>query len=317
MDVSIVIPTYNRAKQALGLIEYICNLLKFKGQIILVDQSGENTDTKIALSKYPNVIHYFQNEKGTSKARNFGANHTDTEWLCFLDDDVHPVGNFFEQALIFLNDNQWVDVLQPELLQRESWNEYLSFPSEWMENFKSARKNLREFPARKLDAVQWFLQKPNTNYGTLSFCIGAGAFFIKRDAFLRVGGFDENFRGSGDDRDLVVRLWWWGYRVYYHPEIIAFHLHEESGGLRAQKAKSLFLNIIRPDPDPGMVYFYKKWFPGYPEFSFYIYHFLKKGFLSAPSRLFRLIISIRLAKALIQIGPHYINGSRPQSREAP
>jgi GT2 family glycosyltransferase len=246
-----------------------------------------------------------------------GATHAQTEWLCFLDDDVRPAIGFFDEAVSFLDRNDWIDVLQPELLQHDSWTEYRSSPDEWIQNYHSIEKKSRETPARSLDAVQWFLQKPGSCFDTLALSIGSGAFFIKREPFLRVGGFDENLLGSGDDRELIVRLWWYGYRTYFFPKCVAFHLHDKTGGLRSEAIKNTLSNIIRPEPDPGIIYFYQKWFPGYPSACFYLYYLLKhKNHFLLPIRILRLLRAASLANELIKKGPQYCLGVSPRHRES-
>lgn len=313
MNISVVIPTYNREQQVIDLIEYLIHDIKFRNQIVIVDQN----DSKFILqSNYQNVERHFLPDKGTGKARNFGANQSNSDWICFLDDDVRPIRDFFERASSLLEVNPWIDVLQPEILQREAWTEYRKSPTEWMLKFKSTLAFYRNFPPSDLDGIQWFMQKPNTAHGVLSLRIGAGAFFIKRDVFFRVEGFDETLTGSGDDSDLAIRLWWHGYRTYYYPQVVAFHLHSASGGLRESKSKTTWLNnLFRPEPNPGVVYFYKKWFPGFPAYSFYVYYLLKnKKQLFFPVKLLRLMIAIRSANKLITTGAQYINHVEPKPR---
>ncbi|MNX57772.1 N-acetylglucosaminyl-diphospho-decaprenol L-rhamnosyltransferase [compost metagenome] len=52
-----------------------------------------------------------------------------------------------------------------------------------------------------------------------------GAMLIKREVFLEVGGFDEDYFAYYEDVDLGWRLWTLGHRVRFCPEAVVYHLH--------------------------------------------------------------------------------------------
>jgi GT2 family glycosyltransferase len=52
-----------------------------------------------------------------------------------------------------------------------------------------------------------------------------GAMAIRRDLFLEVGGFDEDFFAFYEDSDLGWRLWILGYRVLSVPGSVVYHRH--------------------------------------------------------------------------------------------
>jgi hypothetical protein len=62
----------------------------------------------------------------------------------------------------------------------------------------------------------------------LLFACG-GAMLIRRDIFLEVGGFDDDFVAYFEDVDLGWRLWLSGYRVALAPEAVAYHCLHATG----------------------------------------------------------------------------------------
>jgi hypothetical protein len=112
-----------------------------------------------------------------------------------------------------------------------------------------------------------------------------------------------------------MRLWWYGYRMIYSQKIIAFHLHQETGGLRDKKIQFTRHGVI-PDPDPGIILFYKKWFPGFPTTCFYLAHIMKR--IRKPHtflyKLLQLRKSISIANYLLNKNPQYICGNIPLPR---
>jgi GT2 family glycosyltransferase len=66
------------------------------------------------------------------------------------------------------------------------------------------------------DSGQYSVKK-YTGYGC-----GAGVM-VKKDFFLDIGGFDEYYFGGGEELELGMRAWQYGYKVLYLPEAIVFH----------------------------------------------------------------------------------------------
>lgn len=94
-DVTIIIPTYNRAHQLQHCLDSIysqrCTLTI---QVVVVDDgSSDNTKSLLLLqhSPYP-IEYYYQPNQGVASARNKGLLHAKGEYICFLDSDDywHP-----------------------------------------------------------------------------------------------------------------------------------------------------------------------------------------------------------------------------------
>jgi GT2 family glycosyltransferase len=58
--------------------------------------------------------------------------------------------------------------------------------------------------------------------GKVFYSDGA-SLFIRRDVFLKLGGFDEKYFMFAEDSDLCWRAWLWGYQVVLAEEAIVFH----------------------------------------------------------------------------------------------
>jgi len=71
----------------------------------------------------------------------------------------------------------------------------------------------------------------------VDFC-SAACLIVRRDAFEKLGGFDEAFTPAYyEDADLCMRLWNAGYRVVYQPLAIATHI--EFGSSSSETARNL------------------------------------------------------------------------------
>lgn len=88
--ITVVIPTYNRAKYLPEALEsvFIQNIpLNQKMKVVVVDD-GSTDNTHSVIQQFGELIHYvYQANQGTAMARNEGLRHAEGEFVCFLDSD--------------------------------------------------------------------------------------------------------------------------------------------------------------------------------------------------------------------------------------
>lgn len=101
MKVSIIIPTYNRARLVCLAIDSILAQDYTDYEIIVVDD-GSTDETAAALEKYSGAIRYVRQEnRGFGAARNRGLDEAKGEYLAFLDsDDLWTAGKLSIQVEI-------------------------------------------------------------------------------------------------------------------------------------------------------------------------------------------------------------------------
>ncbi|OPX90600.1 MAG: Chondroitin synthase [Pelotomaculum sp. PtaB.Bin104] len=86
-QISVVIPTYNRADYIIDAVNSVLSQTYTNYEIIVVDD-GSTDNTKLLLQPYLNKIQYiYQPNKGVSAARNAGIREARGEWIAFLDSD--------------------------------------------------------------------------------------------------------------------------------------------------------------------------------------------------------------------------------------
>jgi glycosyltransferase involved in cell wall biosynthesis len=91
MNVSVIIPTFNRAQvlaRALDSILAQNNLdTKITLDIIVVDDGSTDNTAEFIKHAYPQVRYYYQENRGVSAARNLGIENANSEWIALLDSD--------------------------------------------------------------------------------------------------------------------------------------------------------------------------------------------------------------------------------------
>lgn len=312
---TVIIPTRNRATLVLDLLRYLRGELGWDCPLILVDQSddqGAALAAGLTAAGWADVRHVPQDRRGTGVGRNTGAQLATTAWLVFLDDDVWPEAGYLAALAAFIAANPWLDGVHGSLETRAAWAHYRYDPVVWRAA-RAAASRRRELYPPAMDGVSWFTSSPWTKYQTLTIGLASGNLAIQRQAFLGVGGFDEQIAGVGDDRELGVRLWWYGYRIALAPTVVGFHLRAAQGGLRPLRSR--WAGLFDPEPAPGWLYFYLRWFPGLPYRQLVqaqLWRWVRRPWL-LPIKAVRLQRAIRQARRCISAGPRYLAAPLPRA----
>jgi len=202
LNISVVIPSYNRREFLKRSIDSAINQTKKPLEIIVVDDgSTDGTETMIK-SDYDFVKFIKQKNKGVSAARNIGIKVSIGEWICFLD-----------------SDDEWKkDKLEKQINAMKSNPGYKFFHSNeiWIKN--GLRINQK---------------KKHKKYGgdifekCLDMCrISPSSVMIDKTIFDEVGNFNEDLVVC-EDYELWLRICD-KYRVFFidEPLIIKYGGHQ-------------------------------------------------------------------------------------------
>lgn len=99
MDLSIIIPTYNRRDWLKKAVESCLAISKIDVEIIVVDD-GSNDGTELIVFDDDRVKVFRQNKRGGNAARNLGIQHASGEYIKFLDDDDLVIATGVEQQFL-------------------------------------------------------------------------------------------------------------------------------------------------------------------------------------------------------------------------
>jgi GT2 family glycosyltransferase len=251
---SIIIPTRNRVKILAQLLESIA-ALDGVGELqpeVIVANNGSEDDTyayvNSARNTFPTEIRILNiGQPGKSVAANEAVKAASGDFLAFLDDDVVVDKNWLNAVADFFRRNEYrvgqgvIRLRPPEsrdpdvlrLVER-----YRTIPR--LEHARIVR------PLRSLNGAN---------------------FFVARDVFERVGGFDERLgpgaSGTSEDVDFARRLNGAGIAIGYVPEAIVYHRvdvnrltesyfrqsHRRQGAsrflIRQQSSTAIFLDLVR------------------------------------------------------------------------
>jgi glycosyltransferase involved in cell wall biosynthesis len=185
LTISVVIPTYNRARTVGKAIESVLSQTRPADEIIVVDD-GSSDDTVQALQAYGDLIRVVSRPNtGISGARNDGIKVATSDWVAFLDDDDEYAPERLQIAAESI-------ILHPQALVHASNMRILSENSPPVSLFKIRGKNAGELMLLDQPLI-W----------TLAGCFFVQATVCNRSALIAENGFRNDFY---EDLDLLVRL---------------------------------------------------------------------------------------------------------------
>ena len=215
MKISVVIGTYNQQETLKTALDFYSKQTLDPGEfeIIVVDSSSTDTTKDMIKSlKTPYALNYLCLEnRGKAYARNQGVNLARAEIILLTDADM---------------------VADPQLLAR-----HVSAQQKYKEvTVEGITYNLKKpLPADQLHPQNTWVcpyikqkLKPGQKIKWAYFL--SGNLSIRKQTFIRAGGFDENFSTYGwEDIELGYRLAKLKVPLIYEPEAVNYHFHFVSG----------------------------------------------------------------------------------------
>ena len=185
MEISVIIPTYNRATFIVKTIQSVLNQTIVPEEIIVIDD-GSTDQTEDILRDlcllHPKVLKYIKQKNcGVSSARNLGIKEASNNWLCFLDSDDLWENSKIEEQINFHKENKHI---------------LFSYTNElWLFNDKTIKQKKHQ------QKQSGFCFKQNI----ANTLIGASTVMINRSILDDVGIFDEDLKVC-EDYDLWLRV---------------------------------------------------------------------------------------------------------------
>lgn len=204
--VSVIIPTYNRAKYICEAINSLLNQTYKDYEIIVIDD-GSTDNTKEIISGYKErILYIYQDNLGPAAARNRGIKIARGEYVSFLDSDDTFLPEKLESQVGFLDNNPSTSAVHTWWYYTDSNGKTLPFKGR-----RSYNKNIR-------------VENMLIGKVSLNLC----AFMFRKSCFNDDNLFDETLCG-GEDWDLWLRLAEQGHKFYCIPKVlVAYRMHKDN-----------------------------------------------------------------------------------------
>lgn len=209
--VSVIIPSYKASKYLSDAIESVLKQIVSNGRsvecIVVIDGSPEN-DYEVAMQYSPHIKVVSQDNRGVNFARNAGAKLANGDYLIFLDADDWLTNDAVESRLDILQSDKDAVIVHGLCTHVNEIGEPISVDWHWPEG-ANAEGDMLERLLRSAS-----IQMPSV--------------MIEREAYLKAGGFDEDYPiQAGEEFLLWLRVAEFG-KFRFQQKITAVYRHRAS-----------------------------------------------------------------------------------------
>lgn len=181
MDISVIVPTWNRRELVSRAIESALNQTHPAREIIVVDDGSTDGTAEMVARRFPTIKVLRQKNKGVSAARNAGIRHVKHDWIALLDSDDEWLPDKLRHQQILLDGQSDMRACHTEEI--------------WMRAGK--RVNAMDKHAKP---EGWIYQQ------CLPLCcVSPSSILLSRSVLDDVGLFDESLPAC-EDYDLWLRI---------------------------------------------------------------------------------------------------------------
>lgn len=178
---------------------------------------------------------------GFGKANNIGALKAQGEILCIINPDTQIISMDISILLDLLDEDKKIGIVGPKIIEKngevQKWSAGVDLTIfEIILGKLGFSRSKKIYQSKKIKKADW---------------VTGACLFIKKDLFLKVGGFDENFFLYYEDLDLCKRVLRNKKKIIYFPNFTVRHLGGKSSDNINKQKKEYF---------KSQDYYYKKWF---------------------------------------------------------
>ena len=221
------------------LKRFLPSLTKYskEANIYVIDNASTDDSILFLKENYPElkIIENKQNF-GFAGGYNEGLKLIKEDYLILLNNDVEVTKNWIPPLIELLQTKAEVAAVQPKLkdLNKPDYFEYAGAAGGFIDQLGYPFCRGRLFDELEKDKGQY-------NDTCEIFWASGACLALKRQVFMNLGGFDEDYFAHQEEIDLCWRFKNFGYKIMYTPNSQVYHLG--GGSLNAQNPKKTFLNF--------------------------------------------------------------------------
>lgn len=204
LELSLIIPLYNRPGEIKELLESLCHQSDSKFETVIVEDGSslKSEDIVKSFGKVLNLSYYFKPNSGPGQSRNYGAERANGNYFIFLDSDCIIPKDYIKSVKEFLKKN-WVDAFGGPDRADESFSPIQKAINYSMTalfttgGIRGSKRSVEKFHPR-------------------SFNMG-----YTKEVFQKTGGFAK--MRFGEDIDMSIRMMKAGFNTALIPDAYVYH----------------------------------------------------------------------------------------------
>jgi GT2 family glycosyltransferase len=233
--IGVVILNYNGLEL---LKKFLPDLIKnsLNSNIYIVDNNSSDASLKWIGKNFKEVRTILLDKNyGFAKGYNMGLKNIKDEIVCLINNDVLVNSGWLKPVSEFFDENKEAAIVQPHILDLNFKNrfEYAGAAGGYIDKYGYPFCRGRIFDSIEEDKGQYDFNKE-------IFWASGACFFIRKNIFESLGGFDEDFFAHQEEIDLCWRARVMGYKVWSIYKSKVFHLG--GGTLDYNSSTKTYLN---------------------------------------------------------------------------
>ena len=235
MKIAVVILNWN-GKELLE--KFLPSVVAYSKEATIYVADNASTDNSVAFVKanYPEIKIIANTENGGyAKGYNQALQHVEEDIFCLLNSDIEVSKNWLTPILSEFQTNPKTAIIQPKILdyKNKAHFEYAGAAGGFIDKYGYPYCRGRIFDTIEKDQNQY----QDTNI----FWASGACFFVRKETFKTLDGFDENFFAHMEEIDLCWRAFNLNYQTKYIGASTVYHV----GGatLQTSNPKKTYLNF--------------------------------------------------------------------------
>lgn len=234
--IAVVILNWNGAKL---LEQFLPSVMAFSHEatIYLADNASTDTSIEVIQNQFPSVkIIQNTGNFGFAKGYNEALKFVEEEYYALVNSDIEVTENWLAPILALFENEPETAIIQPKLLdfKKKTHFEYAGGAGGFIDKFGYPFCRGRIFDTIEEDKHQY------DDEIEIFWATGA-CFFIRKEVYRKLNGFDDDFFAHQEEIDLCWRAFNLGYKAKYTSKSVVYHV----GGatLNEGNPRKTFLNF--------------------------------------------------------------------------
>ena len=231
--IDIIIVNYNSTDYLLRCLRSVYDSLhELPAEVLIVDNASKDGVDSVK-AEFPQVA-LLKNRynMGFAKAINRAFEQSSAPYILLLNPDTYVMNGFFESVLGYMEDNPYVGVIGPEILNHDGsiQGSARSFPTPLTALFGRSSLLTRLFPNNPFTRANILTTKSDGKNPMEVGWVSGACMAVRKRAVDDVGLVDERFFMYWEDADWCRRMWEKGWNVVYFPQAsVVHHIGVSSG----------------------------------------------------------------------------------------
>ncbi|WP_162128406.1 glycosyltransferase family 2 protein [Flavobacterium phycosphaerae] len=234
--IAVVILNWNGAKL---LEQFLPSVVAYSEEATVYVADNASTDASVAVikSQFP-TVKIIQNEGnyGFANGYNVALEQVEEEYYALVNSDIEVTEGWLKPILSIFDTAQNIGIIQPKILdyKNKEYFEYAGAAGGFIDKYGYPFCRGRIFDTIEKDNGQY-------NDEIEIFWASGACFFIRKEIYRKLNGFDADFFAHQEEIDLCWRAFNLGYKAKYTPKSVVYHV----GGatLNESNPKKTFLNF--------------------------------------------------------------------------